>query len=75
MHPQMGDKSSTPFQNLGGKEILGLEKSFSPPKKNWGRSKVVQKTKSLPCFLIGVLWDCHMQVKRFPCFLTGKQFF
>ncbi|XP_050838528.1 arylacetamide deacetylase-like 4 isoform X3 [Serinus canaria] len=29
-----------------------------------GRRKVVQKTKSLPCFLIGVLWDCHTQAKN-----------
>lgn len=33
----------------------------------------MQKTKSLPCFLMSVLWDCHRQVKWFPCFLTGRQ--
>lgn len=76
MHPQMGDKSSAPFQNLGARgswigKILPLPLK---QKKNGGRRKVVQKTKSLPWFLIRVLWDCHTQVKQLPCFLTGKLF-
>lgn len=74
MHPRMGDKSSAPFRNVGGNGFLDW-KNPSLPLKNRGRSRTAQKTKSLPCFLIDVLWDCHMQVERFPRCITGRQLF